>query len=123
VNAVFPVPGERYYGVDIAVDGALVVASRPAGSASATRYPAGTAGVSALRHSIASESAHPHVCICSRGAIALSLAAALMALPGIEVTLVAPHAVAAPAHAGRPAAPATPEEGALRLARLAERLF
>jgi hypothetical protein len=118
-----PAPDERYYGVDIAADGALVVAARPAGGAAAMRYPGGTAGVAALSRSIASESAHPHVCICSRGAVALTLAAALMALPGIEVTLVAPRAVAAPAHAGRPAAPATPEEGALRLARLAERLF
>jgi hypothetical protein len=46
-----------------------------------------------------------------------------MALPGTEVTLVAPHAIAAPVRAGQLAAPATPEEGALRLARLAERLF
>jgi hypothetical protein len=114
---------ERYYGVDIAADGALVVAARPAGNAAATRYPAGTAGVAALSRSIAGESAHPHVCICSRGAVALSLATALMALPGIEVTLVAPHAIAPAVHAGQPAAQATPEEGALRLARLAERLF
>jgi hypothetical protein len=107
----------------MARDGALVVVSRPAGSAAATRYPAGAASVTALSRSIASESTHPHVCICSRGAVALSLATALMALPGIEVTLVAPHAIAPAVQAGRPAAPATPEEGALRLARLAERLF
>ena len=114
---------ERYYGVDIAADGALVVAARPSGGKAATRFPAGAAGVSALSRSIASESAHPHVCICSRGAIALSLATALMALPGIEVTLVAPHAIAHAVQVGRAATPATPEEGALRLARLAERLF
>jgi hypothetical protein len=107
---------ERYYGVDIAADGALVVAARPAGTGLALRYPAGSAGVAALSRTIASESAHPHVCVCSRGGIALTLAIALMALPGAEVTLVRPQAIAS-------AAPATPEEGALRLARLAERLF
>jgi hypothetical protein len=79
--------------------------------------------VTALSRNISGESAHPHVCICSRGAVALSLATALMALPGIEVTLVAPHAIAPAALAGQPAAQPTPEEGALRLARLAERLF
>jgi hypothetical protein len=123
VTALPQFAAERYYGVDIAADGALVVAARPAGSAAASRYPAGAAGVSALRRSIARESGHPHVCICSRGAVALTLATALMALPGTEVTLVAPHAIAAPARAGGSAAPATPEDGALRLARLAERLF
>jgi hypothetical protein len=107
---------ERYYGVDIAADGALVVATRPAGGGPAAHYPAGAQGVTALSRAIARESAHPHVCICSRGGVALTLAIALMALPGSEVTLVRPHAIA-------PAAPATPEEGALRLARLAERLF
>jgi hypothetical protein len=115
---------ERYYGVDIAEDGALVVAARPSGSSTAaTRYAAGMAGVTALSKQIAQESAHPHVCIHSRGAMALTLAAALIALPGSEVTLVAPHAIEAAARTGRAAAPATPEEGALRLARLAERLF
>ena len=114
---------EHYYGVDIAADGALLVAARPAGGGMPVRYPAGADGVSALRCNIAQASGHPHVCICSRGAVALTLAAALMALPGVEVTLVAPHAIAAPARAGHPTAPATPEEGALRLARLAERLF
>ena len=115
--------GERYYGIDIGADGALLVAARPAGGAAPVRYPAGADGVTALRSSIAQASGHPHVCICSRGAAALTLAAALLALPGADVTLVAPHAIAAPGRAGQPAARATPEEGALRLARLAERLF
>ena len=121
-TCTLPAP-ERYYGVDIAADGALVVAARPAGGGAATRFPASAAGVTALSRCIAGESAHPHVCICSRGAMALTLATALMALPGIEVTLVAPHAITPAAHADQAATPATPEEGALRLARLAERLF
>jgi len=123
MRATATAAGERYYGVDIAADGALVVAARPGGNTAPVRYPAGADGVSALRSSIAKECGHPHVCICSRGAVALTLAAALMALPGTEVTVVAPHAIAAPARAGQADAPATPEEGALRLARLAERLF
>jgi hypothetical protein len=115
---------ERYYGVDIAEDGALVVAVRPGcGDAGPVRFPSGSAGVTALREHVAKASAHPHVCIRSRGAAALAIATALIALPGVEVTLVAPHAIASPARAGQPAAPATAEEGALRLARLAERLF
>ena len=115
---------ERYYGVDIAEDGALVVAARPAGSsAAATRYAAGMAGVTALSKQIAQESAHPHVCIRSCGAIALTLAAALLALPGAEVTIVAPHAIEHVVRSGQPIAPDRPEERAQRLARLAERLF
>jgi hypothetical protein len=115
---------ERYYGVDIAEDGALVVASRPGGSAaSAVHYPPGMAGVAALSEHIAQESAHPHVCIRSRGAMALTLAAALIALPGGEVTLVAPHAIDRVVRGGQQLAPDQPEERAQRLARLAERLF
>lgn len=115
---------ERYYGVDIAADGALVVAARPGGSCdAATRYAAGVEGVAALSRQIAQESAHPHVCIRSRGAIALTLAAALIALPGSEVTLVAPRAIERIARGGQQLAPDQPEERAQRLARLAERLF
>jgi hypothetical protein len=116
--------GERWYGVDIAEDGALVVAARPAGRAAPiARYAAGAAGVTALSRQIALESAHPHICIRSGGAAALGLSLALTALPGAEVTLVAPHAV----ECGRHAEPSTKandsEERAQRLARLGERLF
>jgi len=115
---------ERYYGVDIAEDGALVVAARPTGSnAAATRYAAGIAGVTALSKQIAQESAHPHVCIRSHGAMTLTLAAALIVLPGAEVTLVAPHAIEGVVRGGQQLAPDQPEERAQRLARLAERLF
>jgi len=116
--------GERWYGVDIAEDGALVVAARPAGStACAVRYPPGTAGVTALSNHIAQESAHPHVCIRSRGAVALSLATALIALPGAEVTLVAPRAIERAVCGEQGIAPEQPEERAQRLAQLAERMF
>ncbi|MBI3373868.1 MAG: hypothetical protein HY017_19250 [Betaproteobacteria bacterium] len=73
--------GERYYGVDVAEDGALVVAARP-NEATAVRYPSGAAGVAALSERIARESAHPHICIRSCGAVALALATAMIALPG-----------------------------------------
>jgi hypothetical protein len=119
-----PAADERYYGVDIAEDGALVVAARPTGSSTAaTRYAAGMAGVTALSKQIAQESPHPHVCIHSRGAMALTLAAALIALPGAEVTLIAPHAIERVVRGAQQLAPDQPEERAQRLARLAERLF
>jgi len=115
---------ERYYGVDIAEDGALVVAARPAGRAApVVRYPAGAAGVNALSKQIALESGHPHVCIRSRGAIALSLSMALIALPGAEVTLVAPHAIEQTVARDQNVKANQSEERAQRLARLAERMF
>ena len=115
---------ERYYGVDIAEDGALVVAARPAGRAAPVlRYPAGAAGVTALSKQIALESAHPHVCIRSRGAVALSLSMALIALPGAEVTLVAPHAIERSVRSEQGVRADQPEERAQRLAQLAERMF
>lgn len=116
---------EHYFGVDVAEDGALVVAERHQGrpAQAPARYPAGAAGIAALRRDIAGSAAHPHVCIRSHGAVALSLAAALMALPGSEVTLVAPRAIEVSGRTGRDTPPANPEERAARLARLAERLF
>jgi hypothetical protein len=42
---------------------------------------------------------------------------------GVDIAADGALVVAARARAGQPAAPATPEDGALRLARLAERLF
>jgi hypothetical protein len=115
---------ERYYGVDISEDGALVVAARPAGRAAPVlRYPAGAAGVTALSNQIALESAHPHVCIRSRGAVALSLSMALIALPGAEVTLVARHAIERTVPSKQGVAANQSEERAQRLAQLAERMF
>ena len=115
---------ERYYGVDIAEDGALVVAARPAGRAApVARYPAGAAGVTALSKQIGLESAHSHVCIRSRGAVALSLSMALIALPGAEVTLVAAHAIERTVPGVNAVKANQPEERAQRLAQLAERMF
>jgi len=116
--------GERWYGVDIAEDGALVVAARPAGRATPiARYAAGAAGVTALSRQIALESAHPHICIRSGGAAALGLSLALTALPGAEVTLVAPHAIERSVRSEQGVRANQPEERAQRLARLAERMF
>jgi len=118
-------PVEHYYGVDVAEDGGLVVAGRHGGrpAAGPARYPAGSAGIAAVKTDIAARGAHPHVCIRSRGAAAMTLAAALLALPGAEVTLVAPRALESATRAGRAALPADAEARAEHLARLAERLF
>lgn len=111
------------YGIDIADDGALVVARRMNGQpAAATRYPAGAAGVSALLEHIGRNPTRPRVCIRSSGAAALAVAMGLAPLSCVEVTLVAPRAIEASANPGRGSAPVNPEERALRLADLAARL-
>jgi hypothetical protein len=117
-------PGEHYYGVDVADDGALVIAERMNGKCTAaSRYPAGEAGVSALREHIAHDRSRSHICIRACGAAALATATGLTALPHAEVTLVTPRAIESPLRAGRDSSPASPEDRAQRLARLAERLF
>jgi hypothetical protein len=103
--------GERYFGVDIQPDG-IVVAERMEGrSLGAARYPAGKEGVDAVRGRIEREKTHPHVCIRYCGGAAMTLAVALMAVEGIEVTMVSPSTFK--------------DSGARaeQLARLAERLF
>jgi hypothetical protein len=106
--------GETYFGVEIAPDGTLVVAERVNGKPlRLSEFPAGERGATALRSHIEEEHAHPQVCIKACGAAALALATALIPVPGIGVTLVAPKTLQAPADAqGR----------AVHLARLAERL-
>ncbi|HUL92510.1 MAG TPA: hypothetical protein VLV56_09195 [Burkholderiales bacterium] len=117
-------PGEHYYGVDIADDGALVIAERTNGKRTLpSRYAAGETGVSALREHIAHERSRAHVCIRACGAAALATATALTALPRVEVTLVTPRAIESQLRSGRDTTSASPEERAERLARLAERLF
>jgi hypothetical protein len=98
--------GERCFGVDIEPDGIVVVERADGRSLGQVTYPAGPGGVAALRNHIARQSAHPHVCIRSCGAAAMTLASALMAVEGIEVTMVK-----------------EPGARAEQLARLAERLF
>jgi hypothetical protein len=111
--------GETYFGVDITLDGRLVVAERASGRPVAvSRFPAGEHGARALREHIEHEHAHPHVCIKACGAAALGLATALMPVPGIGVALVTSQAIQDSA-----AKAASPEERAVRLARLSERLF
>jgi hypothetical protein len=103
--------GERYFGVEVTPDGKLIVAERGEGRRLAsTQFPASPEGTAQLRRHIERESAHPHICIKACGAAALSLAAALVPVPGVEVTMVAKHALPASASADD-------------LARLAERLF
>jgi hypothetical protein len=115
--------GECCYGIDIADDGALVVAQRLGGHPGpATRYPAGVAGVSALREHISSQPARPRICIRSCGATGLGIALDLAPLERAEVTLVAPRTIEAAGGAGRELAELDPEERARRLAQLAERL-
>ena len=123
MNTFSDPPGERCYGIDIAEDGALVVAEHANGkTGTATRYPAGEAGVSAVREHIGRDAARPRICIRSCGAAALALALGLAPLPRVEVTIVAPRVIEASSRAGREPALAGPEERAQRLARLAERL-
>lgn len=110
--------GETYFGVEITPDGKLVVAERANGAPMrVTEFPAGVPGTKALRDHIEHESAHPHVCIKACGAAALGLATALLPVPGIGVTLLKSPIV------GQAQAQSTPAEQAMRLARLAERLF
>lgn len=107
--------GETYFGIDITPNGKLIVAERINGvPMQVTEFPAGDTGARALRGHIEKKSAHPHVCIKACGAAALALASALMPVPGIGVTLVAPRSLDQTAN---------PVQGAFHLARLAERLF
>jgi len=112
------------YGIDIAEDGAVVVAERLNGKpAAASRYAAGEPGVLALREHISRHPARPRVCIRSCGTAALAVAMALAALPGGEIMLVAPRTIESTGRPGREAAAVTPEERAQQLASLARHLY
>ena len=114
---------ERYFGVDVGDDGALVVAERQDGRrAGVTKYPCGTAGVSALRDHICGFQSRPHVCIRACGGAALAVAVGLMSVPKVEVTMVAPRALEM-RRTGVEATAAEPEARAERLAQRAEYLF
>ena len=112
------------YGIDIADDGAVVVAERLNGKPPAvSRYAAGEPGVLALRKHISRNPARPRLCIRSCGAAALAVAMGLAALPGGEIMLVASRAIESTGRAGRETATATPEERAQQLAHLAGHLY
>jgi len=112
------------YGIDIAEDGAVVVAERLNGKpAAASRYAAGDPGVLALKEHISRHPARPRVCIRSCGAAALTVAMGLASLPGGEIMLVTPRAIESTGRPGRPAAATTPEDRAQQLARLAGHLY
>jgi len=114
---------ERYVGVEVDDDGELVIAERQDGRRAGThRFPAGNAGVAALREHLATQAARPHVCVRACGAAALAVATGLLAVPRIEVTLVSPRTIDS-RRAGAEPAPAGADERAERLARRAERLF
>src|SRR5476651_279969 len=114
---------ERYFGVEVTEDGALVVAERQDGRRAGTaRYPAGAAGVSELRDHICGLQSRPHVCIRACGGAALAVAVGLMSVPKVEVTMVAPRALEM-RRAGVEPTTAEAEAFAERLARRAERLF
>jgi len=114
---------ERYYGVDVAEDGALIVAERHDGNrCNFGRFPAGAAGVQALREHIAQQPSRTHICIRACGGAALAVAVALMSLPVAEVTLVAPRSLEA-RRPGAATAPLNAEARAERLARRAEHFF
>jgi hypothetical protein len=114
---------ECCYGIDVADDGALVVAQRLSGQPGpAKRYPAGISGVSALREQISSQSARPRICIRSSGARGLDIALGLAPLQRAEITLVAARVIETSGNGGGEPADMGHEERAQRLARLAERL-
>ena len=114
---------ERYFGVDFAADGGLVVAERQDGRrACVGRYPSGPEGVAALRDHIAGLPSRPHVCIQACSGAALAVAVGLMSVPMVEVTMVAPRTVEA-RRAGTEPVSLTTEAHAERLAQRAERLF
>jgi len=113
----------RCYGIDLGDDGTLVVAERVNKMPVTTiHYPAGAAGVSALRERLEGDPARPSVCIRSCGAAAMAVAMSLATLPVGEVTLIAPRVIEASSRPGREATPANPDDRAQRLAYLAERL-
>lgn len=91
-------------------------------SVTTVHYPAGAAGVSALRERLGRDSARPSVCIRFCGAAAMAIAMSLATLPVGEVTLIAPRMIEASSRAGREATPTNPDDRAQRLAYLAERL-
>ncbi len=112
----------RCYGVDLADDGTLFVAERVNKTPGTTvRYPAGAAGVSALRERLINDAVRPSVCIRSCGAAAMAIAMSLATLPVGEVTLIASRAVQT-SRSGHDTTSENPEERAQRLAYLAERL-
>jgi hypothetical protein len=114
---------ERYIGVDVADDGELVIAERQDGRRAGSRhFPAGSAGVSALREHIAAQRSRPHVCVRACGAAALAVATGLLTVPQVEVTLISPRTIEW-RRPGADAAPMNADERAEHLARRAERLF
>jgi len=114
---------ERYFGVEVTDDGALVVAERQDGRrAGAERYPSGAAGIRALRDHICGFHSRPHVCIHACGSSALAVAVGLMSVPAVEVTMISPRVVEA-RHTGAEPVSMEPEARAERLARRAEQLF
>lgn len=122
-NASDPYPSPCY-GIDIADDGAVVVAEQLNGkAATASRYAAGDPGMLAISEHISRRSARPRICIRSCGAAAFAVALGLAALPGGEIMLVAPRAIESATRAGRESPAATPEERAHELARLAGHLY
>ena len=115
-------PAERYFGVEFADDGELVVAERQDGCRAGTaRYPSGPAGVAALCEHMRRQASRPHVCIRACGGAALAVAIGLMSVPNVEVTMMAPRSI----DSRRPveAVAAGPEADAERLAQRAEKLF
>jgi hypothetical protein len=115
---------EPCYGVDIDDDGSVVVAEYGNGvDKPMLRFPAGTGGAVAVRERVGRNPTRARVCIRSSGSFAFGIAVALMALPSVEVALIAPRAAE---HSGR-ARPShvlpSAEERAQSLAQLAKRFI
>jgi hypothetical protein len=114
----------RCYGIDVTETGALLVVEKMDNQlAVSMQYSADERGISALKERIANSSGARRICIRSCGAAALSVALALLAVPRLEVMLVAPRALY-PMHRTGGALPlATSQARAERLVLLAERML
>jgi hypothetical protein len=118
-------PKEQCYGIDVDGEGDVTVAEDIDGSPCVTgRYRADARGLSALKRHVSAGHLHRRICVRSSGTCALTVGLELIPLPLAEVMLVAPDALHG--HGARrfvPAALATSEQRAQRLAVMARRML
>jgi hypothetical protein len=116
---------EQCYGIDVDGDGDVIVAEDIDGSPCVTgRYRADARGLSALKRHVSAGHCHRRICVRSSGSRALTVGLELIPLPLAEVMLVAPDALQGyGTRRAAPAALATPEQRAQRLAIMARRML
>ncbi|MDB5927938.1 MAG: hypothetical protein JWN13_6874 [Betaproteobacteria bacterium] len=112
------------YGIEVDDTGSMVMVERIDGKAMLpVCYQANSEGMTALKHTVAKPGESGRICIRSCGAAALGVALALIALPHLEILLIAPHALYPMHRTGGAPILATAEARAERLAFLAERMI